>query len=162
MRAAVGLILLCFSSLALPACAQSRDKTDSFPGIASFDNFDSKSDTVRALQNLFQRKRRSTRVKVGIVGLMIDALLIRSWTRSYERPNGNLPAPVAAMTVVGSGSSIPTSSYVAVGVATGLIVEILTQHKYGQKKLKAVLDDCGTGKPIPKKVRSKLTPKDFD
>jgi hypothetical protein len=128
---------------------------------AKIENFNAHQDTVQALVHLFQRKRRSTRVRAGVVGLLLDALLIRTWTRSYDPPSKNLPPPVAAMTIVSSGSSIPTSSYVAVVVATGAAVEIVAQQRYGQKKLKALLADYDKGKPIPSRIKSKLEAKDF-
>jgi hypothetical protein len=81
------------------------------------------------------------------------------WTHSHTLPQAGISG---GSSKVETGSSVPISSYVAVGVATLAVIEILPQHRYGQKKLDALLDDYENEKPIPRRIKSKLTPKDFD
>jgi len=159
MRTAIGLILFCVAFSLRPAIAQSDIKKNSLPEIATTEKVNSKNDTVRALRNLFHRKLNSTRIKRGIVGTVVDVLLIRMWTHQHTLPQGG--SAIGGPTVEG-GSSVPVSSYVAVGVATAVVVEIVAQQRYGQRKLEMVLTDYENGKPIPKRIRSRIAPRDFE
>lgn len=159
MRAAVGIIFLCFYFLPCPSFGQNHHKKNALSEIARTENVTAKSDTVQALRNLFQRKRKSTRLKAGVIGILVDALLIRMWTHPHTLPQAGL---ATGGSKVEGGSSVPVSSYVAVSVATVAVVEIVVQQRYGQKKLRTLLDEYENGKPLPARIKSKLSPKDFD
>jgi hypothetical protein len=63
MRIGVGLIFFCFPFLVRLANAQNDIKKNSLSEIAREERVSSKNDTIRALRNLFQRKRRALELK---------------------------------------------------------------------------------------------------
>lgn len=152
------LISFVFFTLVLQFSVNAQDTT-SYYSVTKTKNLTTHQDTVQALTHLFQRKRKSTRVKAAMICFMIDVLAIRMWSHPHELPQGG--QAIGTPTVPG-GSSVPVSRYIAVGVASAVTVEIVTQQRFGQKRLKSLLDDYEKGKPIPSRIKSKLSTKDFN
>ena len=110
------------------------------------------SDTTRALQNLFQRKRKGGTTRAVVFGALGVISLI-STTKSQ--------------TVNAGGQNIDvtpdnTGAYLFAGFSTVMcITGIVQTSNYSSEKLEILLADYRKGIPLPQKIKNKLKKKDF-
>jgi hypothetical protein len=110
------------------------------------------SDTTRALQNLFQRKRKGGTARAVVFGSLGIISLI-STTKSQSTPPG--------VQNVGEGPN-NTGAYIFVGFSAVMVGTGIAQtSNYSSEKLEALLKDHEKGTPLPVKIKSKLKKKDF-
>jgi hypothetical protein len=112
------------------------------------------SDTVRALNNLFQRKRKNGVARAAIFGGVAVASLIGIITFK--------PSTVTVNQQVVEVDSAPTADYVLLGVsAVMLVTGVIQDKKYSSANLSVLLEERKQGMPIPIKIKSKFKAKDF-
>jgi hypothetical protein len=117
-------------------------------------------DSVRAFNNLFQRKRKNGVARAAIFGAVAVVSLIGIIT--YEPETVTINQGSAGSQVVELDSGPPPASFVLLGVSGVMMVTGITQHnKYSSAKLDILLNDRKQGKAIPEKIKSKLKQKDF-
>src|SRR5258708_2717753 len=122
-----------------------------------------KSDTIRALKNLFSRKRKAATWRVAAVVGLADIVIIRMWsnqsvlTTSPSTPMIIPPTPQFAP----RSSSISTVSYFFLGLTSLIAFKIIWHSLYEDRPLKELLNDYNTGKKLSPKVVRKLKEKDF-
>jgi len=110
------------------------------------------SDTTRALQNLFQRKRKGGTTRAVVFGALGIVSLI-STTKSQTVNAGGQNIDV---------SPDNTGAYVFVGFSTIMVITGIAQtSNYSSEKLEALLADYRKGTPLPQKIKGKLKAKDF-
>ena len=116
-----------------------------------------KDDTIRALQNLYRRKRVGGTVRSIVFGVLAVSALVN--TVNYKS---------TSVTVNGGSQTIPIDdspppgNYIGIGIFTIFTITGFTQiANHTQDKLDALLADYKNGIPLPKKIKSKLKQKDF-
>jgi hypothetical protein len=114
-----------------------------------------REDSVRALSNLFQRKRKNGVIRAVIFGAVAlgTAIGIITYKPTTVDFNGQ---------TVELDSSPPPADYVLLGVSGALMITGIVQHnKYNVSKLDRILEDRKQGRGIPQEIKSKLKKKDF-
>ncbi len=119
------------------------------------------SDTVRALRNLYQRKRHGGTARAIVFGILGGSSLIGtlnykpSTVTVNQGSSGNQTIPVGS-------SSPPAINYVFIGFSAIMVGTGISQvGKYSTKNLDDLLSSYEKGKPLPEIVKSKLKKKDF-
>jgi hypothetical protein len=110
------------------------------------------SDTTRALQNLFQRKRIGGTTRAVVFGTLGVISLISTTKKQTVNAGGqNIDV-----------SSDNTGAYLFSGFGVVMMITGIVQtSNYSFEKLEALLNDYRKGTPLPVKIKSKLKKKDF-
>lgn len=119
------------------------------------------NDTLRALQNMFQRKRKGGGTRAAVFGAITVVAVVG--IASYKEPTVTInQGSAGTQTIpVGSGSP-PTGNYLLAGFSAIMTITGFTQaSKYSSEKLQPLLQDYKEGKPLPPQIKSKLKAKDF-
>lgn len=114
------------------------------------------SDTVRALTNLYQRKRKGGTARAVVFGILGTASLIGTVTykESTVTTNQGQVIPVS--------SGPPAINYVFIGFCSVMTFSGISQaNNFSAENLELVVNDYKAGKPLPKKVKRFLKKKDF-
>jgi len=119
------------------------------------------NDTVRALQNLFQRKRKGGTARAAVFGVIAVASLVG--IANYKQATVTINQGSAGSQVIPIGSSSPpAANFILAGFSAIMTITGITQtSKYADDKLEALLQVYKNGKPLPPIIKSKLKKKDF-
>lgn len=119
------------------------------------------NDTVRALQNMFQRKRKGGGTRAAVFGAITIVAVVGIANYKPETVTINQGSAGSQNLQVGS-SSPPAANYLLGGVSAILTISGFAQvSKYSTEKLEVLLDNYKSGKPLPKEIKAKLKQKDF-
>gem|GEM_PF-2158284 len=111
------------------------------------------SDTTRALQNLFHRKRKGGATRSIVFGTLGILSLI---SIAQSQP----PPPPGVQNVDVSVDN--TGAYLFMGFDIIMVITGVTQtSNYSSEKLEALLNNYRKGNPLPIKIKSKVKGKDF-
>ncbi|HEV8512843.1 MAG TPA: hypothetical protein VGQ59_06185 [Cyclobacteriaceae bacterium] len=110
------------------------------------------SDTTRALQNLFQRKRKGGTTRAVVFGTLGIISLISTTNKQTVNAGGqNVDV-----------SPDNTGAYLFSGFSIVMMITGIVQtSNYSSEKLEMLLADHNKGTPLPQKIKSKLKQKDF-
>ncbi len=118
------------------------------------------SDTVRALTNMFQRKRKGGTTRAILFGTIGTAMLIG--TVAYKPNSVTINQGSSGSQTIPVSSGPPAINYVLVGFSTIMSISGISQVKhYSSANLEVLLADYKSGKPLPKRIKGKLKRKDF-
>lgn len=118
------------------------------------------SDTVRALTNLFQRKRKGGTTRAIVFGAIGVGTLIG--TIAYKPSNVTINQGSSGVQTIPLSSSPPAINYVLIGFSTIMTISGISQvNHYSTANLEVLLADYKAGKPLPLRIKSKLKSKDF-
>jgi len=119
------------------------------------------NDTVRALQNLFQRKRKGGTARAAVFGVIAVASLVG--IANYKQATVTINQGSAGSQVIPIGSSSPpAANFLLAGFSVIMTISGFSQtSKYADDKLEALLQVYKNGKPLPPFIKSKLKKKDF-
>lgn len=121
-----------------------------------------RNDTVRALTNLYSRKRKGGTARAVVFGLLDVASI--AGTASYKPGTVTVnQGSAGSQTFTTSSDSPPAINYVFIGFCTVMTITGITQaSKYSDEKLQVVLDDYKQSGKVPPDILSKLKQKDFN
>ncbi|GHN01167.1 hypothetical protein WSM22_26560 [Cytophagales bacterium WSM2-2] len=158
----IPLLLLLF-----PFLANAQDVRDStralnkIEGLFANDSGQHRQDTIKALENLFQRKRKGIVVRAVIGCGVIMGIILATATASTPHQSTTMSGTNIYQTNP-SRSSDPIK-YFFIGAGSLIVIKGIAQNsKYGSKKLKALVNDYKSGKPLPGHVKARLKPRDFN
>jgi len=119
------------------------------------------NDTVRALQNLFQRKRKGGTARAAVFGVIAVASLVG--IANYKQATVTINQGSAGSQVIPIGSSSPpAANFLLAGFSVIMTISGISQtSKYADDKLEALLQVYKNGKSLPPFIKSKLKKKDF-
>jgi hypothetical protein len=119
------------------------------------------SDTVRALHNLYQRKRKGGTARAIVFGIIGGSSLIG--TLNYKPSTITINQGSAGNQTLQVGpSSPPAINYVFIGFSAIMFGSGISQvGKYSIQNLDLLLRSYEKGNPLPEMVKSKLKKKDF-
>ncbi|MFM7857422.1 MAG: hypothetical protein ACKO96_37255 [Flammeovirgaceae bacterium] len=119
------------------------------------------NDTVRALQNMFQRKRKGGGTRAAVFGAITVVAVVGIATYTPETVTINQGAAGSQNLQVGS-SSPPAGSFLLGGASAILAISGFAQvSKYSTEKLERLLDNYKNGRPLPREIKAQLRQKDF-
>jgi Protein of unknown function (DUF2846) len=117
-------------------------------------------DTVRALSNLFERKRKGGTARAVVFGVLGVASLVG--TLSYKESTVTINQGSSGTQVIPVSSGPPVGNYVFVGFCAIMTFSGISQtNNFSAENLELVVNDYKAGKPLPQKVKRFLKKKDF-
>jgi hypothetical protein len=117
------------------------------------------ADTIRAINNLFRRKRTGGKARAivfSVLGMtsLINTVNYQPTTVTIVQSNGSQTVPVE--------DSPPAINYVFIGFSAVMVGTGISQANYFSKThLESLLKAYENGEHLPAKVKGKLKPKDF-
>ena len=118
------------------------------------------ADTIRALTNLFQRKRKGGTTRAVIFGTLGVASLIG--TLSYKPSTVTINQGSAGTQTIETSSGPPAINYVWIGFSTIMTITGITQaSNFSTTKLDNLVSQYKEGQPLPANIKAKLKNKDF-
>lgn len=118
------------------------------------------TDTVRALHNLFQRKRRGGTARAVVFGGL--GLISLIGTVTYQPTTVNINQGSAGTQTIQLDSGPPVGNYVFIGFSVIMVITGVTQtSKYSAENLNLLLDTYKQGNPLEAIIKEKLKKKDF-
>ncbi len=118
------------------------------------------SDTVRALTNLYQRKRKGGTARAVVFGILGTASLIGTVT--YKESSVTINQGSSGSQVIPVSSGPPVGNYVFVGFCAIMTFSGISQtNNFSAENLELVVNDYKAGKPLPQRVKRFLKKKDF-
>ncbi len=118
-------------------------------------------DTVRALSNLFERKRKGGTARAIVFGAIGVGALIA--TAAYKPSTVTINQGSSGSQTIPVGSdSPPAINYVLIGFSTLMTISGITQTKdFSSENLELLLNDYKSGKQLPPRIKRMLKAKDF-
>jgi hypothetical protein len=118
-------------------------------------------DTVRALSNLFERKRKGGTTRAVVFGVLGVASLVG--TLSYKESTVTVNQGSSGSQVIPVSSGPPVGNYVFVGFCAIMTFSGVSQtNNFSDENLELLLNDYKSGKPLPVKIKRFLKKKDFN
>jgi hypothetical protein len=118
------------------------------------------ADTIRALANLFQRKRKGGTTRAVVFGALGIGSIIG--TANYKPTTVTINQGSAGSQIIETSSGPPAINYVFIGFSAIMVVTGITQtSNYSTQNLDALINNYKEGNPLPAKIKSKLKAKDF-
>jgi Protein of unknown function (DUF2846) len=117
-------------------------------------------DTVRALTNLFERKRKGGTTRAVVFGVLGVASLVG--TLSYKESTVTVNQGSSGSQVIPVSSGPPVGNYVFVGFCAIMTFSGVSQtNNFSAENLDMLVNDYKAGKPLPQKIKRFLKKKDF-
>lgn len=118
------------------------------------------ADTIRALTNLFQRKRKGGTTRAVVFGAL--GLVSAIGTAGYKPSTVTINQGSAGTQTIETSSGPPAINYVFIGFSAIMVVTGITQtSNYSTQKLDVLLNSYKEGNPLPATIKGKLKKKDF-
>ncbi|HTH58044.1 MAG TPA: hypothetical protein VL728_18480 [Cyclobacteriaceae bacterium] len=119
-----------------------------------------KEDTIRALHNLYRRKRVGGTVRGSVFGGLAGATLLN--INDYQSTSVTVHSGSGGSQSVPIDDSPPPGNYIALGAFTILSITGFFQiSNHTHDRIEALVKDYDGGRPLPEKIKKKLKPKDF-
>jgi hypothetical protein len=118
------------------------------------------SDTVKALQHLFKRKRNGGAARAIVFGVLGLSSLIN--TIDYKPTTVTINQGSAGTQTIPIDDSPPVGNYIFIGFSTIMVITGANQAaNYSTKNLDALIKDYNKRIHLPLKIKNKLKKKDF-
>lgn len=118
------------------------------------------ADTIRALSNLFLRKRKGGATRAVVFGALGVVSIIG--TANYKPSTVTINQGSAGSQTIETSSGPPAINYVFIGFSAIMVLTGIAQNSnYSVQKLDVLVNNYKEGNPLPVNIKRKLKPKDF-